>query len=95
MNSLSAAADVAAPVLLERRGAVAFLTLKPASTVQRAVRADAGLPCMARLENARRRSHDAALVRTVRCRQKRFCAGHDPEAMKANPSLEYYQRPVR
>jgi enoyl-CoA hydratase/carnithine racemase len=27
MNSLSAAADVAAPVLLERRGAVAFLTL--------------------------------------------------------------------
>ena len=83
------AGDLAPLVLLERRGAVAYLTLnRPA---QFNVLSEQMLTAVhAALESLAADSSVRAVV--LGGAGKAFCAGHDLKQMKANPSLEYYQR---
>jgi enoyl-CoA hydratase/carnithine racemase len=89
MNALSATTDLEPLVLLERRGAVAFLTLnRPA---QYNALSEQMLAAMhGTLESLAADSSVRVVV--LGGAGKAFCAGHDLKQMKANPSLEYYQR---
>ena len=89
MNTLSATTDLEPLVLQRRRGGVAYLTLnRPAlynalsDQMLAALHATLDALC------------DDSSVRVVVLggAGKAFCAGHDLKQMKANQSLEYYQR---
>src|SRR5258707_13207258 len=89
MNAQSVTGDPEPLVLQERRGGVATLTLnRPAQynalSEQMLAVWDGAFDALA----------DGASVRVVVLggAGKAFCAGHDLKQMKANPSLEYYQR---
>lgn len=89
MNALSATADLEPPVLLARRGGIAFLTLnRPAQynalSEQMLAAVHAALEELAADSSVR--------VVVLGGAGKAFCAGHDLKQMKANPSLEYYQQ---
>jgi enoyl-CoA hydratase/carnithine racemase len=89
MNTPADRHDLEPQVLLEIRNAVAFLTLN---------RPDQYNTLSEEMLAALRGALDAmaadASVRVVVLggAGKAFCAGHDLKQMKANPSLEYYQR---
>jgi enoyl-CoA hydratase/carnithine racemase len=89
MNAHSHADDLGPLVLLERKGGTVFLTLnRPA---QYNVLSDEMLAALhGALESLA--ADAAARVVVLRGAGKAFCAGHDLKQMKANPSLEYYQR---
>jgi enoyl-CoA hydratase/carnithine racemase len=89
VNTQIVASDTEPLVLQRRRGGVAFLTLNRPGQYN------------ALSEEMLAALHDAfealAADTTVRVvvlggAGKAFCAGHDLKQMKANPSLEYYQR---
>jgi enoyl-CoA hydratase/carnithine racemase len=89
MNVQRHADDLEPLVLLERRGAAVFLTLnRPAQynvlSEQMLAALHAALESLAADSSAR--------VVVLGGAGKAFCAGHDLKQMKANPSLEYYQR---
>src|ERR1700736_2415149 len=89
MNAQSATADLEPLVLQERRGGVATLTLnRPAQYNALSEQ------MLAALHGTFDALADDASVRVVVLggAGKAFCAGHDLKQMKANPSLEYYQR---
>ena len=89
MNAQSVAGDLEPLVLQRRRGGVAFLTLnRPA---QYNALSEQMLTALHGTFDA---LADDASVRVVVLggAGKAFCAGHDLKQMKANPSLEYYQR---
>src|ERR1700720_2785541 len=89
MNAQSAAGDLEPLVLQERRDGVATLTLnRPAQYNALSEQ------MLAALHGAFDALADDASVRVVVLggAGKAFCAGHDLKQMKANPSLEYYQR---
>jgi enoyl-CoA hydratase/carnithine racemase len=89
MNAPNAAIDLDPLVVRERKGSVAYLTLnRPAQ--YNALSEE----MLAALHTA---FDELAVDTTVRVvvlggAGKAFCAGHDLKQMKANPSLEYYQR---
>jgi enoyl-CoA hydratase/carnithine racemase len=89
MNASSVASELDTLVLLERRGGVVWLTLnRPAQYNALSEQMLAALH--AALESL---AGDASVrVVVLRGAGKAFCAGHDLKQMKANPSLEYYQR---
>jgi enoyl-CoA hydratase/carnithine racemase len=89
MNTPSVAADLTPPVLLECRGGVAFLSLNR-PTQYNALSEQ----MLAALHGAFGTLSADSSVRVVVLggAGKAFCAGHDLKQMKANPSLEYYQR---
>jgi enoyl-CoA hydratase/carnithine racemase len=89
MNAQSHADDLEPLVLLERRGGAVFLTLnRPAQynvlSEQMLAALHGALESLAADSSAR--------VVVLGGAGKAFCAGHDLRQMKANPSLEYYQR---
>jgi enoyl-CoA hydratase/carnithine racemase len=89
MNRPSVTPVLTPPVLLERRGAVALLTLnRPAQfnalSEQMLAALHAELDTLAADPSVR--------VVVLGGAGKAFCAGHDLKQMKANPSLEYYRR---
>jgi enoyl-CoA hydratase/carnithine racemase len=89
MNELSLTTDPGSLVLLERRGGVAFLTLnRPAQYNALSEQ------MLAAMHGAFEALAADTTVRVVVLggAGKAFCAGHDLKQMKANPSLEYYQR---
>jgi enoyl-CoA hydratase/carnithine racemase len=89
MNASNVSAALDPAVLLERRGGVGYLTLdRPA---QYNVLSE---EMLAALQGALDALAADASVRVVVLggAGKVFCAGHDLKQMKANPSLEYYQR---
>ncbi len=89
MNAQSVTGDPEPLVLQERRGGVATLTLnRPAQYNALSEQ------MLAALHGAFDALADDASVRVVVLggAGKAFCAGHDLKQMKANPSLEYYQR---
>jgi enoyl-CoA hydratase/carnithine racemase len=89
MNASSVSAKLEPMVLLERRAGIAFLTLnRPA---QYNVLSE---EMLAALQGAFDALAADASVRVVVLAGagKAFCAGHDLKQIKANPSLEYYQR---
>lgn len=89
MNAQSHSIDPTPLVLLERRGAAAFLTLnRPAQYNALSEQ------MLAALQMALESLADDAAVSVVVLggSGKAFCAGHDLKQMKANPSLGYYQR---
>jgi enoyl-CoA hydratase/carnithine racemase len=89
MNELNLTTDPEPLVLLERRGGVAFLTLnRPAQYNALSEQ------MLAALHGAFEALAADTSVRVVVLggAGKAFCAGHDLKQMKANPSLEYYQR---
>ena len=89
MNAHSITTDPSPPVLLERKGGVAFLTLnRPAEYNVLSEQ------MLAALHGAFETLGADASVRAVvlGAAGKAFCAGHDLKQMKASPSLEYYQR---
>jgi enoyl-CoA hydratase/carnithine racemase len=89
MNAQSHADDLEPLVLLERRGGAVSLTLnRPA---QYNVLSE---QMLAALHGALESLAADSSVRVVVLggAGKAFCAGHDLKQMKANPSLEYYQR---
>jgi enoyl-CoA hydratase/carnithine racemase len=89
MNELSLTTDPEPLILLERRGGVAFLTLnRPAQYNALSEQ------MLAALHGAFEALAADTSVRVVVLggAGKAFCAGHDLKQMKANPSLEYYQR---
>ena len=89
MNALSATTDLEPMVLQEVRNGVAFLNLnRPA---QFNVLSEQMLATLhGSLETL---SADSSVrVVVLGAAGKAFCAGHDLKQMKANPSLEYYQR---
>jgi enoyl-CoA hydratase/carnithine racemase len=89
MNASSVAANAEPVVVLECRGGVAFLTLnRPA---QYNVLSE---QMLAALQGALDALAADASVRVVVLggAGRAFCAGHDLKQMKANPSLDYYQR---
>src|SRR3984957_5827924 len=81
--------DLDAPVLLRRGGSVAFLTLNRAAQFN--VLSE---QMLAALQDALETLAADTSVRVVVLggAGKAFCAGHDLKQMKANPSLDYYQR---
>jgi enoyl-CoA hydratase/carnithine racemase len=89
MNARSHADDLEPWVLLERRGGIAYLTLnRPAQYNVLSVEMLAALH--GELESI---AADSSLRVVILCGAgKAFCAGHDLKQMKANRSLEYYQR---
>jgi enoyl-CoA hydratase/carnithine racemase len=89
VNAQSHSIDPTPLVLLERRGAAAFLTLnRPAQYNALSEQ------MLAALQMALESLADDAAVSVVVLggSGKAFCAGHDLKQMKANPSLGYYQR---
>ncbi len=89
MNAQSSSTDTTPPVLLERRGGVALLTLnRPAQynalSEQMLAALQGALETLAADEDSR--------VVVLGGAGKAFCAGHDLKQMKANPSLAYYKR---
>jgi enoyl-CoA hydratase/carnithine racemase len=89
MNASSVSEKLEPMVLLERRGGVAFLTLnRPGQynvlSVEMLVALQGALDALAADASVR--------VVVLGGAGKAFCAGHDLKQMKANPSLEYYQR---
>src|SRR5882724_13335995 len=89
MSAQSVAGDLEPLVLQERRDGVATLTLnRPAQYNALSEQ------MLAALHGAFDALADDASVRVVVLggAGKAFCAGHDLKQMKANPSLEYYQR---
>ncbi len=89
MNALGATIPGEPLVLLERRGAVAFLTLnRPAQynalSDELLAAAHAALDLLG--------ADTAVRVVVLGGAGKAFCAGHDLKQMKANPSLAYYRR---
>jgi enoyl-CoA hydratase/carnithine racemase len=89
MNAPSVTTVAGPLVLLKRRGGVAFLTLnRPAQYNALSEQ------MLAALHGALETLAADPLVRVVVLggAGKAFCAGHDLKQMKANPSLEYYQR---
>jgi enoyl-CoA hydratase/carnithine racemase len=89
MNTQIVASDLAPLVLLERRGAVAFVTLnRPA---QYNVLSEQMLTAVRGMLESLAADSSVRVV-VLGGAGKVFCAGHDLKQMKANPSLEYYQR---
>src|SRR5712671_4035489 len=89
MNAQTATGDLEPLVLQERRGGVATLTLnRPAQYNALSEQ------MLAALHGTLDALADDPSVRVVVLggAGKAFCAGHDLKQMKANPSLEYYQR---
>src|ERR1700692_1293899 len=89
MNAQSVAGDLEPLVLQERRGGVVSLTLnRPAqyNALFEQMRAALHGPFDALADDA------SVRVVVLGGAGKAFCAGHDLKQMKANPSLEYYQR---
>jgi enoyl-CoA hydratase/carnithine racemase len=89
MDALSLASDLDPMVLEQRRGGVAFLTLnRPAQYNALSEQ------MLAALHDKLNALADDSSVRVVVLggAGAAFCAGHDLKQMKANPSLEYYQR---
>ncbi len=89
MNASNVATDLEPLVLQRRRGGVAFLTLnRPAQynalSEQMMAAVHAALDAVATDTSVR--------VVVMGGAGKAFCAGHDLKQMKANPSLDYYQR---
>jgi enoyl-CoA hydratase/carnithine racemase len=89
MNAQGVAGDLEPPVLQQRRGGVVFLTLnRPAQynvlSEQMLAALHAALESLAADPSAR--------VVVLGGAGKAFCAGHDLKQMKANSSLDYYQR---
>jgi enoyl-CoA hydratase/carnithine racemase len=89
MNELSLTTESEPLVLLERKGGVAFLTLnRPAQynalSEQMLTAVHGAFEVLAADTTVR--------VVVLGGAGKAFCAGHDLKQMKANPSLEYYQR---
>jgi enoyl-CoA hydratase/carnithine racemase len=83
------AANSEPPVLLERKGGVAHLTLnRPA---QYNALSEQMLAALHGALNALAADSSVRVV-VLGGAGKAFCAGHDLKQMKANPSLEYYQR---
>ena len=89
MNASSVASEFEALVLQQCRGGVVWLTRnRPAQYNALSEQMLAALH--AALESL---AGDASVrVVVLRGAGKAFCAGHDLKQMKANPSLEYYQR---
>jgi len=89
MNASIDSKDLTAPVLLGRRGSVAFLTLNRPSQYNALSE-----QMLAALHAALDELGSDTAVRAVVLggAGKAFCAGHDLKQMKANPSREYYQR---
>src|SRR5258706_12822615 len=89
MSTLSVAGDIAPLVLAQRRRGVAFLTLnRPAQ--YNALSEEMLAALHATLDALSVEASVRAVV--LGGAGKAFCAGHDLKQMKANPSLEYYQR---
>ncbi len=89
MNPMSESTEAQPLVLRQRRGAVAFLTLnRPAQYNSLSEQMLAALH--AALDEIAADSSVRVVV--LGGAGKAFCAGHDLKQMKANPSLEYYQR---
>ena len=89
MHVASASIDPQPPVLLERTGGVAHLTLnRPA---QYNALSEQMLAALHRALDALA-ADTAVRVVVLGGAGKAFCAGHDLKEMKANPSLEYYQQ---
>ncbi len=89
MNTPNAATDLQPLVLQQRRDGIAFLTLnRPAQYNALSEQMMAALH--AALETVA--ADDSVRVVVLGGAGKAFCAGHDLKQMKANPSLEYYQR---
>jgi enoyl-CoA hydratase/carnithine racemase len=89
VNTQILASNTEPPVLQRRRGGVAFLTLnRPAQ--YNALSEE----MLAAVHGAFEALAADTTVRAVVLggAGKAFCAGHDLKQMKANPSLEYYQR---
>src|SRR5258708_5426467 len=89
MNAQTATGDLEPLVLQQRRGGVATLTLnRPAQYNALSEQ------MLAALHGTLDALADDPSVRVVVLggAGKAFCAGHDVKEMKANPSLEYYQR---
>jgi enoyl-CoA hydratase/carnithine racemase len=89
MNAQGVAGDLKPLVLHQRRDGVVFLTLnRPAQynvlSEQMLAALHAALESLAADPSAR--------VVVLGGAGKAFCAGHDLKQMKANPSLDYYQR---
>lgn len=89
MNASIVVSDLEPFVLQRRRGSVAYLTLnRPAQynalSEQMLAAVHAALDSLAADTSVR--------VVVLGGAGKAFCAGHDLKQMKANPSLEYYQR---
>jgi enoyl-CoA hydratase/carnithine racemase len=89
MNAQGVAGDLEPLVLQQRRDGVVFLTLnRPAQynvlSEQMLAALHAALESLAADPSAR--------VVVLGGAGKAFCAGHDLKQMKANPSLDYYQR---
>ncbi len=89
MNAPTIATDLEPPVLQERKGSVAYLTLNRPSQFNALSE-----QMLAALHAALDEIAGDASVRAVVLSGtgKAFCAGHDLKQMKANPRLEYYQR---
>jgi len=89
MNASSLSPESEALVLTERRGGAAYLTLnRPgqynALSEEMLAALEGALDAVAADESVR--------VVVLSGAGKAFCAGHDLKQMKANPSLDYYQR---
>jgi enoyl-CoA hydratase/carnithine racemase len=89
MDALSVASDLDPMVLDQRRGGVAFLTLNRPGQYNALSE-----QMLAALHDKLNALADDSSVRVVVLggAGAAFCAGHDLKQMKANPSLEYYQR---
>jgi enoyl-CoA hydratase/carnithine racemase len=89
MNPANGMADLAPWVLQQHRGGVAFLTLNRPShynalSEQMLTALHGAMDALAADTSVR--------VVVLGGAGKAFCAGHDLKQMKANPTLEYYQR---
>ncbi len=89
MNTPTHSADSGQLILQERRGSIAYLTLNRPSQFNALSE-----QMLAALQAALNEIAADASIRAVVLggAGKAFCAGHDLKQMKANPSLEYYQR---
>jgi enoyl-CoA hydratase/carnithine racemase len=89
MNTPTHATDPEQLILQERRGSIAYLTLNRPSQFN-ALSEEMLAALQAALDGI---AVDASIRAVVLGGAgKAFCAGHDLKQMKANPSLEYYQR---
>jgi enoyl-CoA hydratase/carnithine racemase len=89
MNTSSASTDSAPWVLIERKGGAAFLTLN--RPTQYNALSEQMLAALERAFDSLADDESVGVV-VLGAAGKAFCAGHDLKQMKADPSLEYYQR---